>query len=283
MKMKISVLLGLCLLVAGCGSSNIDLVKESAFIVDDTYTVAQALDGRSICSDHSWEEYEDSRGRVIVEYRCDIRGVSEYFSQTKDEVDQALSRSLGYRVQELEKEIKWIKAQLDEAPSITSEAIKQFKDTDRLESFMFVRYRFSPYDCGISSSGYSEDKVAKLRECLDEKVDLEKSTIENNEKEIAEYKQQIESKSRVVGIESATEVFKWILSEDMIYYHGGGVTLKLDDHPDIHFPYMRDGGGLEYFMERALKDTLDDQFRDYADLAESREAVPTAKAVMSKL
>lgn len=284
MRIKVCFLLLLSAVISGCGSSNIDAIKESAFAVDESFTVAQALDGRPICSDHSWDEYEDDRGRLVVEYSCEMKGASEYFSQSEGDVKQYLSRSLGYRVEQNKKQLGHLQSRLKAAPQMIEDAINEYKENDDLEEFTFVNYPVYPYrDCGILTSGYSDDKVAELRTCLDKKISNAESTVERLQSEVDEFESKILRKSDVVNISSATETFKWIVSEEKLYYHGGGITLKRDDQPDLYFAYMEDGGRYGYSMKQALRDTLDDEFQDYADLAESRDAVPGARQAMSKL
>lgn len=278
------MLLLLSAVISGCGSSNIDAIKESAFAVDESFTVAQALDGRPICSDHSWDEYDDDRGRMMVEYSCEMKGAREYFSQSKDDIKQYLSRSLGHQIEQNKKQIRHLQSRLKDAPQMFEDAISEYRENDDLDKFMFVNYPVYPYrDCGILTSGYSDDKVAELQTCVDKKISNAESTVERLQSEVDEFESKILRKSDVVNISSATETFKWILSEEKLYYHGGGITLKLDGHPDLYFAYMEDGGRYGYSMKQALRDTLDDGIQDYADLAESRDAVPDARQAMSKL
>lgn len=278
----------LSILITGCGSSNIDAVKGSEFIVDESFTVAQAMDERPICSDSSWEEYEDDRGRIIVEYACDLNGAESYFSEAGDKVDQYLSQSLGYRVEQEQKYISQMQSKLKAAPELINQVIEQFKANGELDDFAFVEYRVSPRrDCDVATSsysdGYSEEKAADLRSCLEERISNDEADLDRRASEIEEIQGKIRNKSKVTGVSSATEVFRWTLTEESIYYHGGGVSLTLADGSDLYFPYMEDGGRYGYSMKQALSDTLNNEMTDYATLASSRTAVPGVREVMSRL
>lgn len=288
LKTKAYFLLTLSALLTGCGSSNIDAVKDSAFIVDESFTVAQAMDERPICSDSSWEEYEDDRGRIIVEYKCRLKGAKQYFSESRDEVDQYLSRSLGQRVTQEQEYISQLQSELKAAPDLINQVIEQFQTEGELDYFSFIKYRVYPgEDCGVSTSsysdGYSDEKAAALRACLEEKASNYQAELERRVSEVEEIQSMIRNKSRATDVSSATEIFRWTVTEDKLYYHGGGISLELAEHAGLYFPYMEDGGRYGYSMKQALSDTLNDQMTDYVTLAGSRIAVPGVREVMSKL
>lgn len=288
MKGKLCLLPALSLLIAGCGNPNIEAVKDSAFLVDETFTVAQALESRPICSDSSWEEFEDDRGRVIVEYRCELEGAGAYFEQSKGEVEEYVSHIIARGTEQEQKIIDGLKSELESAPQIIDRVIEEFKTKDQLNDFLFVRYRISPdSNCGVDTSsysdGYSDDKAEKLRECLEKRIAKYELEIEERNTKIQDLQERIGKKFRAARVQSATEVFKWTLTEDAIYYDGGGVSLEFDEKPHLYFPYMKDGGRLGYNMKQALKDTLSDEFKDYSELADARSAVPTVRQVMAEL
>ncbi|MBY5938097.1 hypothetical protein [Marinobacter nauticus] len=284
MKAKLSLLLVLSVLITGCGSPNIDAVKDSAFLVDESFSVAQALDERPICADSSWEEYEDDRGRIFVEYRCELRGAGQYFSNSKDSADEYLSKTIGQSKEMMQNTIDEIQARLAEGPELIEKVMTEFEENGELDSFPFVQYVVSPYsDCNVSTSSYSDEKASKLRECLEARIAKFESNNQYRRDELEEMNRKIASKSRVSEIHSATEIFKWTLTEESLYYHGGGISLEFDDQSDLYFPYMEDGGRYGYTMKSALEDTLRDEFQDYSMLADARPWVPTYGKVISEL
>ncbi|PHS43788.1 MAG: hypothetical protein COB05_17755 [Marinobacter sp.] len=288
MKAKFCLLLTASVLLTGCGSSNVDAVKESAFLVDESFTVVQAMDSRPICADSSWEELEDDRGRVIVEYRCEFEGAEDYFAGSDSVTEDYISHTLAPAIEQEQRFIDELQSELDTAPQIIEEAINEFRAENELDSFMFVRYKVRPREnCGVSASsysdGYSDEKADALRVCLEERVAKYEAEIEDRKAKIQELEQRIESKSRVADIQSATEVFKWTVTEEKIYYYGGGVALSFGDQSPLYFPYMEDGGRYGYAMKQALTDTLSDEFESYATLAETRKSVPSIRQVLAEL
>jgi len=71
------------LTLAGCGgdSAVISDLKEKTFPVGSSLTYEQALDRRAVCASTSWEVIEDSRGREVVRYECDLEGVDGFNEQ----------------------------------------------------------------------------------------------------------------------------------------------------------------------------------------------------------
>jgi hypothetical protein len=92
--MKKSLVLLPLLLLQGCDGSTIDSVKNYVYDFDTSMSVGNALDHRKICSDTKWKSFKDERGRTIVEYRCDLKGVSEYSQKTKNLALDSLKQSI---------------------------------------------------------------------------------------------------------------------------------------------------------------------------------------------
>ena len=68
-------------LLGGCfGAGNIDIVKNSVWTAMPDTTIGKALDSRVSCTSPHWREFDDERGRRIVEYSCEFQGVQEYLS-----------------------------------------------------------------------------------------------------------------------------------------------------------------------------------------------------------
>lgn len=73
LKMKKLTFLAASLLLAGCGdNANIQQVKDMVTLNDNTITVGNALDHRSVCEKVKWETVHDERNRDIVRYTCII-------------------------------------------------------------------------------------------------------------------------------------------------------------------------------------------------------------------
>jgi len=76
MKRYVVMLMPLCILLTGCTNKSIAAVKAST-LSGTSFTTGQAFDHRKLCASTKWDTIVD-RGRTIVEYRCDMRGLKEY-------------------------------------------------------------------------------------------------------------------------------------------------------------------------------------------------------------
>jgi len=70
------IMMTLCITLAGCKNKSIAAVKAST-LGETSFTTGQAFDHRELCASTKWDTLV-VRGRTIVEYRCDIRGLKEY-------------------------------------------------------------------------------------------------------------------------------------------------------------------------------------------------------------
>ena len=64
--------------LAGCENSDVARVKAMKLDIDPSFTIGQAFDNRKVCDSVKWDNMTDQRGRKLVEYRCDFKGVKEF-------------------------------------------------------------------------------------------------------------------------------------------------------------------------------------------------------------
>jgi len=61
----------------GCGdSNNVKIVKEQVSPFDNTITVGNSLDNRTVCNNISWGSFKDDKNRDVVKYSCDMKNKS---------------------------------------------------------------------------------------------------------------------------------------------------------------------------------------------------------------
>ncbi|MFD1712378.1 hypothetical protein FVQ98_19340 [Ottowia sp. GY511] len=87
-------------LLGGCfGGGDINIVKNAVWEAMPDTTIGKALDSRFSCTTPKWRQFEDERGRSIVEYTCEHKGVREYISRHSKEAfaarKQAVDNQLG--------------------------------------------------------------------------------------------------------------------------------------------------------------------------------------------
>lgn len=70
----------LVVLLAGCTSSEIKIVKESHLVDYPNYLVGQAFDNRHACASIDWKSFKDDRERTVVEYTCQYKFATEFYT-----------------------------------------------------------------------------------------------------------------------------------------------------------------------------------------------------------
>lgn len=70
----------LVVLLAGCTSSEIKIVKESHLVGYPNYLVSQAFDNRHACSSIDWKSFKDDRERTVVEYTCQYKFAPDFYT-----------------------------------------------------------------------------------------------------------------------------------------------------------------------------------------------------------
>jgi hypothetical protein len=70
----------LVVLLAGCTSSEVKIVKESHLANYPNYLVGQAFDNRHVCSSIDWKSFKVERDRTVVEYTCQYKFAAEYYN-----------------------------------------------------------------------------------------------------------------------------------------------------------------------------------------------------------
>lgn len=90
--MRIIILLMVTAVLYGCESSVVNELKETRLPGYPTYTIDQAFGNRAVCGDVTWTVAEDSRGRTMVTYRCDMAKVKDFESEYLQEAILVLEK-----------------------------------------------------------------------------------------------------------------------------------------------------------------------------------------------
>lgn len=75
------------LMLSGCGN-NIDTVKNGVLKYNKTITVGQALDNYEDCETSDWKEFETKNGANIVNFTCNVKGVSSWIEEAQQELQK---------------------------------------------------------------------------------------------------------------------------------------------------------------------------------------------------
>src|SRR3989338_4410584 len=91
-------------LLGGCfGAGNIDIVKNSVWTAMPDTTIGKALDSRVSCTSPHWREFDDERGRRIVEYSCEFQGAQAKVQGLRDGKAEMLSRHAQWAAEDEER------------------------------------------------------------------------------------------------------------------------------------------------------------------------------------
>lgn len=82
--MKKLALVLLCASLAGCGDSEVDLVRESTVVDFFGYTYGKVLDNHKVCADSEWKSYKED-GVKKVSYTCNLKKGEHVFNYDEKE------------------------------------------------------------------------------------------------------------------------------------------------------------------------------------------------------
>jgi hypothetical protein len=280
------------LIFTGCSDQNIEGVKYSEFIIDSTYTVEQALDNRVLCEETEWESKVDDRDRDIVEYRCKINGVEDYFSNNTNRLEKAISNKYDYSIEDKQKSVERQASLVQNAPDqirVIINGIESDGEDFNPSDYEFLTYGLRNSSCeSVEMYDFSRERnkipdfPGRMRKCLEDRLEKARKHLDSQKSDLADLKDRKEKAKLISGIEEGYEVFKWVLDDQSVYYTYGGIELRHENGESYTFDYMEEGGRITYGFKSALKSSLSDKFKNYEDYS-SRQDVPTLGSLIGKI
>lgn len=156
----------LACLLYGC-NSEVDAIRNGRLEAYPEYTVGQAFDNRDMCESTDWATTEDERGRVIIRYTCQMKGITDYYlSQAR----QLISEGKDKKTQDnLQSTIDTYRQEIPKA----KERIKEI--TEKTKKELTKESVINPLDEKIAClSGYISDIERKI-ESSSRSIYLEKN------------------------------------------------------------------------------------------------------------
>jgi len=89
-----ALLFGIASTLAACSGGKVAAVQNAILPADPSYKIGQAFDHRKICTSTKWDTVKNGRGRLIVEYRCELSGVADYYKSLDDKKLAALQGTI---------------------------------------------------------------------------------------------------------------------------------------------------------------------------------------------
>jgi len=234
-------------LLLGCGGSSISNVQDAHTKLDKTLTFSQILDNRQACADYDWAEFEDDKGRIVVENTCHLKDAEEYFESLKsDQITAAKQRyedavkhaKLEYdnryaanerakkRIEEIKASISQEQSKLDELNLITTElhAVYKLSGADYRSAMDEFKVKYPDVDPKMLSShvaGY-ENRIEKAeynigfitRERLVDNDYIEDSYTKTLADAEAAKESTIAKVESQYDLSDAIEVFQWSFDKD---------------------------------------------------------------------
>jgi hypothetical protein len=210
-KTKFSMICVAAMVMNGCGSSDINSVKESTLTQDPSYSVTGVFDNRHICENIEWKSWSDERKRTTVQYRCSYRGAETFFKQLAATIKVNAARTSERQSSELERELKAYESRVPKDEAILAEAEKElasYQEPDRQN-----------YQVGHGPDKSSlTNAVLTAQRFLDESRSIVADAPERREKLKKEMQEHEKYASELAYIyeqvSKAGDTFTWIISAD---------------------------------------------------------------------
>lgn len=212
----------LCTMLTGCGDSNIDLVKATNYPVDPTHTYGSALSKRAACDDIDWRTFKDDNNRLVVEYRCKLKGAVAALQVTRDADIKDSRQTFEGGISNLRKEVEdeknkpamlesMLQAQKAKLASL-EEKVQQAvaNEPDPSRAIMVKRVNEQMYLAGPRSI------ISRLEQELEEAKSGK--NVDKYQQEIAQQQQKLyDTVGRIQqhynGVKSVTEVIQWVVKD----------------------------------------------------------------------
>lgn len=223
---KIILLLISSTFIAAC--SDISKIKDGRLDDYPEYTISQAFDNRSVCLDTTWETIEDQRGRTLVEYKCTLKGVSEFYIEKIQKrlwkIDKDHERRMNEATASLDKAKKEIQPTKDELNELISKPVVSEEEYEKL------------LHSGGYYGTYTQRKKENEKTRLQRKISLYEEIIIGSEKtfsDLIDQHQQRRSPQEKLMAEAETirgyEYYQWaILEGDSFSLSSAGIELASD-------------------------------------------------------
>jgi hypothetical protein len=199
MKKSAAICIPLALVLTGCDDSSIDTVKNSILEIDTSYTVEQAFDNRKSCNSTSWNTFEDARGRQLVEYKCQLKGIVSHLEEQETQFNNMIKEVTDKKRSKLEKRI-----------AESKESVEYYNNPNNLDS--------------NNNAKYHAKKLAESEEA-----------IRYMDAKVIEW---IDNKDNALKVDDVYEVYQWgFESETLPVIIYGGLQIVYKNGNELDLPH----------------------------------------------
>ena len=235
MNIKAISILTLTIMLSACGSDPVSIVKDSYLPIDETLSIEQAFSNRKVCENIDWEEFEDDRGRIVVNYSCEIK-IGSYFDEKLEKSVKANEISIQQEKERQEKRMEFEREQIEKYQS--SLEVLENLSQEEVDKWEVSRSSYDNPDmkgCGYYSViSYNGPVKEGCQKYLQEKIETSLDTIRSAKEFIVGYAERGNAtieKLQQTKIEKLTEVYQWsfkdIDGEEIPQLIYGGYTISM--------------------------------------------------------
>lgn len=261
--MKTFNILLICAIVtlSGCGKSPIDAVKSSYIDSARTTTVANALSNRSLCNSTKWEKFKDDKGRMLVQYNCEIIDGKDFLRVQRE---HATEKKNEYYRRDLESAKKYS----DEANSKLESDFPDIKERMARLQNLIDGYQSLP-NLNISQGSQLNNARREIQDLDAQLISRRRDTnndlnrgkewLQKSQQQLASNEaQEIAAKSYPVYT-SAEELFQWMVNNEgsVILTHGEIQATNATGQKITFLKYNKPDLILEYASESKQSELLE--------------------------
>ncbi|MEZ9049428.1 hypothetical protein AB6E87_08870 [Vibrio sp. 10N.247.311.64] len=173
-----------------------------------SFTIEQAFNNRQICEEVNWETFEDSRERIIVQYQCD-------FKQLTNAINTQVEDERSEKIETLTQEYKKLVKDMELKHSLE----QRLEETAKIESLLKKLEAERPIKDRLVWLEHSERKMKKeFPQGLDPRID------EINKKY-----------ADIISPVKISEIYQWSTTQDDTYifsYNGFSTEMSDGTHVD---------------------------------------------------
>ena len=227
-----------CALVtlAGCfGNGDINLVKDAVLKAMPDTTLGKALDSRASCKSTKWRAFDDERGRRIVEYTCEYKGIEDYISQKRlkaiEENEKLIQRELDSLPPSIERQKEKIQGmQQRRAEMISQHEAKAAEEEQHIKTASNVTEKILATE---RAAAFANERRRSIKD-FEDSIAREEAQLSNLENTLPQQFKEAQEQSTASRTEIATllknfqslsEISQWSIVNDEPVYVGSAVEL----------------------------------------------------------
>ena len=240
-------------LLSACSNEHIDTVKNMEFELDPTYTYEQAFSNRPVCDSSGWDSFEDNKGRLFVEYTCELNEAEEFYEEVLTHKTKTIEDEYNIEIEKFDAErqvmateIKSSKAKLKEAEAQLQPVQNRYNNEgipmDELWEFQDLQSKVDHLDHNVSvlSARLEENYGNDSRQALLRALSLKKISANDD---LEEFK-----------VKAVVEKYQCVITNSGVTFATAGRSYQYKKSPDKFFPFNNMRWAMTISQKEEIKD-----------------------------